>query len=113
MGKIWFVANFFNEMGLLVEKGLIRGDTVLPNYRSNIIMAWDVLIPMVRQHRTGPGWSAWAPFEALAVRARGMNVDRRFAEVRASLPPALRADFDRSVAETRPSARINRPAGAE
>jgi hypothetical protein len=32
-----------------------------------------------------------------------LDWNARFAEVRASLPPSLRADLDRSVAQTRPS----------
>ena len=104
VGKVLHVAMFFNNMGILVEKGLIRGETIIPSYRWQIVMAWDLLLPYARKRRAGTSWAHWAPFEALAVRARAMNVENRFAEVRASLPPPLRANFDRSLAESRPAA---------
>jgi hypothetical protein len=111
--QIFMLGMFFNELGLLVEKGLIRGDTILPLYRQEIITTWAVTLPMVRRGRAGREGSMWAPFEALAVRARAINVEGRFSEIRASLPASLRADFDHSLAQTQSSTTAQRGASAQ
>jgi hypothetical protein len=95
-GLRW-IGNFFNEIGILTHERLIDGDTVLWNYRFHILLAWDALLPYTAHFRTVRNYpNFWAPFEALAVRARAASVATRYVQVRERLPVALRADYDRS-----------------
>jgi hypothetical protein len=98
-------AHFLNEIGLLIEEGLITGATIVPHYRTAIVMTWDLLVPFVRQRRQDElGSSFFAPFEALAVRARAMTAGDRFLTARESLPRSLRPAFDQSLNQTCPTA---------
>jgi hypothetical protein len=95
-------AHLLNEIGLLVEEGLIQGTGIIPHYRGAIVMAWDLVTPYVaKQRRNASGSSFFVPLEALAVRARALTTEGRFSIARASLPRELRAAFDRSVNQTR------------
>jgi hypothetical protein len=106
-------AHFLNEIGLLIEEGLITGSTIIPHYRTAIIMTWDLVVPFVRQRRQDElGSSFFAPFEALAVRARAMTAGDRFMTARESLPRSLRPAFDQSLAQTCPSG-TSQPNAAE
>jgi hypothetical protein len=92
-----WIGNFFNEIGILTHEGLIDGETVLWNYRTHITMAWDALLPYTAHFRTARNIpNFWAPFEALAVRARAASAQTRQSHVRERLPAALRQDYDRS-----------------
>lgn len=106
-------AHFLNEIGLLIEEGLITGSTIIPHYRTAIVMTWDLIVPFVRQRRQDElGSSFFTPFEALAVRARAMAAGDRFVTARESLPRSLRPAFDQSLTQTCPSG-TSQPSAAE
>ena len=97
---VFNLANFFNELGVLVQERMIDVDIIVPYFRFQIITTWSVFRPMCAARRRNGVGGFMAPLEALAVRAAAYDASARFAQSRRALPPRLRADFDRSVAET-------------
>lgn len=100
--KILSVAQFLNEIGILVEQDLIKGSIVVPYYREAVVVTWSLVLPLVaRRRREESGSSFFAPLEALVLRANALSVRDRISRVRRSLPRSLRPAFDRSQSETR------------
>ena len=97
---VFNLANFFNELGVLVQERMIDVDTVVPYFRFQIVATWDVFRPMCAARRGNGVGGFMAPLEALAVRAAVYDESARFVQSRRALPPHLRTAFDRSVAET-------------
>ncbi|GAC1410428.1 MAG: hypothetical protein NVSMB64_19550 [Candidatus Velthaea sp.] len=97
---VFNLANFFNELGVLVQAGMIDVDTVVPYFRFQIVATWEVFRPMCAARRRNGVVGFMAPLEALAVRAAAYDESARFVQSRRALPPRFRAAFDRSVAET-------------
>jgi hypothetical protein len=97
---VFNLANFFNELGVLVQARMIDVDTVVPYFRFQIVSTWEVFRPMCAVRRRNGVAGFMAPLEALAVRATAYDERNRFAQTRRALPPHLRAAFDRSVEET-------------
>jgi hypothetical protein len=91
------LGDFFNELGLLVQEGLIDGRVVLTHFYIQIGLAWTVLQPFVAKRRRTQKSHMWGSFEALAVRARTVTPSDRAKRLRSQLPAELRADFDRSL----------------
>jgi hypothetical protein len=99
--KVLSFAHFLNEIGILVEQGLIKGSTVIPYYRDSIVVTWSLVMPFVARRRHQESESSFlAPLEALVLRAKAVSVDDRFSRIRRSLPRSLRADFDSSRSMT-------------
>ena len=96
------LANFFNELGVLVQEDMIDGTTILAFFRGQIISTWQVFEPFVitRRQQTAMG-GMFANFEALAIRAQHTSDDKRFERARRLLPAQMRAAFDASTARTR------------
>jgi hypothetical protein len=92
--------DFFNELGLLVQEGLIDGRVVLTHFYFHIVVTWTVLHPFVAIRRRAQKSHMWGSFEALAVRARTVTPSDRAKRLRSQLPAELRADYDRSLALT-------------
>ena len=89
--------DFFNELGLLVQEGLIDGRVVLTHFYFHIVATWTVLQPFVAKRRRTQKSHMWGSFEALAVRARTVTPADRVKRLRRQLPAELRDDFDRSL----------------
>ena len=89
--------DFFNELGLLVQEGLIDGRVVLTHFYFHIGAAWAVLRPFAAKCRRTQKSHMWGSFEALAVRARTVTPSDRVKRLRRQLPAALRADYERSL----------------
>ncbi len=97
--RLRWMGNLFNEIGLLINAGLIDGNVVQGSYHHHIVRAWDALLPYTALRRTTGNYPAlFTAFESLAVRARAVTI--RFQDgnafTRRSLPPNLREEFDRS-----------------
>jgi len=96
------LANFFNELGVLVQEEMIDATTVLAFFRGQIISTWQVFEPFLIERRKGPSMGGiFANFEALAVRAQFASDDKRFARARRLMPAHMRAAFDASTTRTR------------
>lgn len=97
---VFNLANFFNELGVLVQERMIDDKTIVPYFLFQITATWDIFRPMCAYRRRTGVPSFMAPFEALAVRAAAYNHGDRFKQSRRRLPPELREAYDRSIAET-------------
>lgn len=97
---VFNTANFFNELGVLVQERMIDEATVVSYFRFQILSTWEIFRPMCAYRRRAGVVSFMAPFEALAIRAEAYDEADRFRQCRRGLPPHLRTAYDRSVAQT-------------
>ena len=98
---IFNLANFFNELGVLVQERMIDEDTTLGFFRWQIVATWDLFAPFVASRRASGASGLMTNLEALAVRARAYDMSKRYDRARRTLPESLRGAFDASVAATR------------
>lgn len=55
VASLFNLANFFNELGVLVQEDMIDRQTVLSFFRGQILATWELFEPFVIARRTYPG----------------------------------------------------------
>jgi hypothetical protein len=86
IGKLMQLANFYENMGILVKTGLVDRELALEYWTGTVLTTWEGVAPLVPTMRRGQGDAAWENFEYLAVLAHDFDA----AHPEGTYPPGVR-----------------------
>ena len=73
VGKVMQLANFYENMGILVKTGLVDRDLALEYWAGTVLSTWEGVAPLVPTMRRGQGDAVLENFEYLAVLAQDFD----------------------------------------